>query len=399
MSSIENKKNTNVICVGSFGYPKGMAGTKRVQHIIGGIKNYPNISVKVVILRQSSKDNVLSGFHRGVHYETVMGDLLRGRLIAMFPIFNIKSMSCLERHYEPRSKNIIYYYGPPNSIDILILKYAKRIGYKIIFDIVEDYDYMSDISQTIYSKIKLIGIRRQIKKIKELASGMVVISKHLFEKYETIANGNIPIHYCPVTVDMNLYPFSAFEFKNPVTLFYSGSFGEKDGVLNLISAFDLIAEKNPALRLVLTGKGSTKALFPVMARINESPYKSRIDYKGYLNDHDYYSTLNSIDIPCMTRIDHPYAHAGFPFKLGEYLASGKPVIASRISDVESLLRDRFDAILVKPGDIADIVAAVDYLLKYPDKAKSIGENGRKSSEKNFDYKKQGQRMIAFLAQI
>ena len=388
-----------MLCVGSFGYPHGMAGTKRVQHIIDGIKNHPDISVRVIILRQLSKDNVLSGVHRGVAYETVMGDLLRVRFMASFPVFNIKAMLIFKRYFKTDAMNIIYHYGPPSTINYLVLKFAKNIGYKIIFDIVEDYDFIPVISKNLYRKIKVNGIQRQINKITELASGIVVISNHLFQKYEAVVNGKIPLHYRPVSVDISFYPHSDFEFKETVVLFYSGSFGEKDGVLNLISAFDVLAGENPAFRLVLTGKGSRKLLMPVMARIAESPYKSRIEYKGYLDDKDYYATLNSIDIPCMTRIDTQYAHAGFPFKLGEYLASGKPVIASRISDVESLLQDRFDAILVEPGDIADIVSAVEYLLSHPKQAKKIGEGGRDAAKKYFDYKVQGQKLIEFMTLV
>lgn len=399
MSDSNNTKRINVIFVGTFEYPHGMAGTKRIQHAVDGIKSHSDISVKIVILRQSSKHNRLSGVHHGVFYETVMGDLLRAKLIALFPVFNIKAMLLFKRHFKPDSKNIIYHYGPPSAINIIILKYARCIGYKIIFDIVEDYDYMPGKSKNIYSKIKISGIQRQVKKIKELGSGIIVISKHLFEKYEIITDRKVPLHYRPVSVDIDSFPVSNFEFKDPVTLFYSGSFGIKDGVTNLIAAFDLLAKNNPAIRLVLTGKGSTKALSPVITRINKSAYKNRINYKGYLDDRAYYTTLNSIDIPCMTRIDIPYAHAGFPFKLGEYLASGKPVIASRISDVESMLEDRHDVMLVQPGDIADIVSAVDYLLAHPKEAGIIGERGRKSAEKHFDYKIQGQKMISFMEQI
>ena len=136
-----------------------------------------------------------------------------------------------------------------------------------------------------------------------------------------------------------------------------------------------------------------------MERIDKSPYKDRIEYKGFLDDKSYYSTLNAVDIPCMTRVDIPFAHAGFPFKLGEYLASGKPVIASNVSDVESLLQDRCDVILVRPDNISDIISAVEFILAHPEKAVSIGENGRKTAKKNFDHKPQGIKLISFMEQV
>ena len=56
----------------------------------------------------------------------------------------------------------------------------------------------------------------------------------------------------------------------------------------------------------------------------------------------------------MTRTDSAYANAGFPFKLGEFLASGKPVIASNVSDVGKFFTDRHDTMLVKPGECKEI---------------------------------------------
>ena len=109
--------------------------------------------------------------------------------------------------------------------------------------------------------------------------------------------------------------------------------------------------------------------------------------------------LNAAGIPCMTRINIDYARAGFPFKLGEFLATGKPVIASRISDVEALLEDRRDAALVEPGDSGGIVKAVEYLMDHPADAAAIGGRGREKARALFDYRTQGQLLLKFLRDL
>ena len=43
---------------------------------------------------------------------------------------------------------------------------------------------------------------------------------------------------------------------------------------------------------------------------------------GFLLEDEYYKILPHSDVLLMTRINSKYANAGFPFKLGEYLASG-----------------------------------------------------------------------------
>jgi glycosyltransferase involved in cell wall biosynthesis len=101
----------------------------------------------------------------------------------------------------------------------------------------------------------------------------------------------------------------------------------------------------------------------------------------------------------MPRIDIGYAQAGFPFKLGEYLATGKPVIASSVSDIPELLKNRQDVMLVPPGNSCAIVDAVEFLIVHPEQAFDIGASGRLSARKLFDYREQGAQLNAFLRSI
>jgi glycosyltransferase involved in cell wall biosynthesis len=101
----------------------------------------------------------------------------------------------------------------------------------------------------------------------------------------------------------------------------------------------------------------------------------------------------------MPRIDMGYAQAGFPFKLGEYLATGKPVIASAVADVPDLLKDRRDVFLVPPGKSEAIVEAAEFLIAHPDVAFTIGASGRTTARKLFDYREQGCQLNTFLRGI
>jgi glycosyltransferase involved in cell wall biosynthesis len=317
----------------------------------------------------------------------------------LIPLLYFKAIKSLKHAYRSDSENIIYNCGPPDILNLGILYHAKLLHYKIVFDIVEDYDSAMIISRSITHRIVIAGIQFLTHHISSLASGIVVVSSHLSKKYKDLTKSTIPIHYLPISVDFDRYPRCQATLNVPTSLFYSGSFGMKDGVLILLDAFDILAAKHTTIQLILTGKGSEEEMSPVFDRINTSPHKERIDYRGYLDDNAYYATLNSVDFPCMTRIDIPYAQAGFPFKLGEFLATGKPVIASSVSDVACLLRDRYDVMLVRPGDSAEIVAAVEYLIAKPNEAIAIGTRGREAAKKYFDYRSQGEALLVFIRGI
>lgn len=385
--------------MGGFSYPHGMAGTKRIQHAISALKDNPDVSIRVVILSQSSHDNVLQGTCEGIPYETVMGDLARMKMMALLPLLYFKTANLLRRYYRANFTNIIYNYGPINLNNVIPLYYFRKLGFKVILDIVEDYDVAMNISSSFFHRIKMHCITSLSRKTKDLASGVIVISSHLKKKYVALTKGKIPIHYRPISVDFDYFPDRINRFGNLITLFYAGSFGKKDGVPVLLDAFDRIASKYNNIRLALTGKGSPEVIQATLSRIESSPHKNRIEYLGYLDDEVYYKTLNNADILCMTRIDLAYANAGFPFKLGEFLASGKPVIASRVSDVEMLLENKKDVLLVKPGDVDEIVCAVDYLLSHQLDAAEMGSRGRKIAKSHFDYTSQGKSLLIFLKSL
>lgn len=393
-------KRINLIFMGGFTYPRGMAGTKRIQNAINALKEYPDIATRVILQRQSAEHNILSGVHEGTPYETVMGNLLRARMFVALPILYYKTIASLKRASQPDHKNVIYFYGPLFLESIVPLSYAQRLGYKIVFDVIEDYDLTKDISRSFYGYMKSNFASRLSSRIKDLSAGIIVISSHLEEKCRMLTQGRVPILYMSISVDMDRFPERPNRMNPIVSLFYAGTFGKKDGLPILLDAFDRLAGRYENVHLVLTGRGvNREAMKEFFARVEISPHKDRIEYKGYLDEKDYYSLLNDIDIPCMTREDLAYAHAGFPFKLGEFLATGKPVIASRVSDVDRFLVNGHNAMLVQPGSSAEVCEAAEFLIDNPGSAAAIGARGREVAKSVFDYKKHGKALLTFLENL
>jgi len=388
----------NVVFTG-FPYPHGMAGTKRNQHAINALKEQENVSVKVLVLRQSTKLNKANGLYKSVPYETIGPDLRRMRLLLTLPVFFLKSMKAIRRSFCLNTTNIFYVYGPPTFDKFPMIRQARKCGYKIIFDIVEDDDALASISSRIWFKATNWTTRLLSKRISGMADGIIVISSHLQNKLRDLTQDKIPILLRSISVDTSDIPYSRPFSGNEISLFYGGIFGVKDGVENLLNAFDSLASSYSRLRLILSGCGGATRMQKIIERIGCSPFRDRINYVGYLSDKDYYRLLSSIDIPCVPRIDSLCANAGFPFKLGEFLSSGKPVIASCVSDIEKFISNRKHAILIKPGSVDEIVSGTRYLIENPDKAIQIGIDGRKKAMEKFDIKVQGNNLYDFILKV
>ncbi len=115
---------------------------------------------------------------------------------------------------------------------------------------------------------------------------------------------------------------------------------------------------------------------------------------GFLNTEDYYALLNTCDIFCMTRINSKFANAGFPFKLGEFLASGKGVIATNVGDVSKYLHNEENSLLITPDSVSGIKNALLTFVNDPEKIHALGKEARKTAEKYFDSDKVSLKLLS-----
>jgi len=132
----------------------------------------------------------------------------------------------------------------------------------------------------------------------------------------------------------------------------------------------------------------------IFAQIENVQHKDRIQYKGFLATDEYYKTLNECDIFCMTRVNTEFANAGFPFKLGEFLASGKAVVATSVGDVPNYLFNDVNAMVIKPDSTEELIHALLLLIENPEKRQALGAEARKKAEKWFDSDTIGMKLLS-----
>ena len=158
----------------------------------------------------------------------------------------------------------------------------------------------------------------------------------------------------------------------------------------------LYAKSFSNVKIVITGKGMKRHMDRFYNLVERNSSKDRIFYKGCLPLKEYYTTLNDCDIMCLIRNNTAFANSGFPFKLGEYLASGKAVIATNVSDIKYYLTDKMNALVIKPDSKADLVKAIETLITDRVLRIKIGEEGRRTAKKNFDNYNVTEKLISFI---
>ena len=359
-------------------YPFGMAGTQRVklfaEHLFGN-----NNIVHVIIRDQLNVPNSNNGTHNGVSYSAISSSNTPKLIFRFFhSIFLLKFFikECLSFGGH---KKILIIYGDVDfqSFPSILLAWSCR--FKIILDIVEDRS-LTEEKSSLLTKINSWFRDSIFPLVLNLSSGLIVISSHLYEKYQQIYPIK-PISLIPVSAANLLFdvPSNPPISSGKIVLIYCGSFGIKDGLSYLIEAFENLSFRYPELHLKLIPTVNKQ-----IKKILNEIHNPKIELTGYLPEDKYWEELYSGNILCMTRINSPFANAGFPFKLGEYLATGKAVIATDVSDVSLYLNHMEDVYLATSQSSKSIEEGIEYFLNNRDQMNLIGANGLKKCKIHFN---------------
>jgi glycosyltransferase involved in cell wall biosynthesis len=368
----------------------GMASSTRVRNLFEPLIRKKLITVSNLVFETDNKEPIgKQGVLNDINFRVV-----GFRLVNVFSIFSFwyQGISFIRKSKKTGYKNILYNYNYADLKNIIFILYARMIGYRIILDIVEDNRFEPHAG--IINKIRLKTSIFLFRLSAYFVHGYVAISEHLRRRALFISKGKLPVEMIPVTVNLNYFPQSVYlPDKNNLRIFYGGSFGEKDGLGYLVDAVGAICQRRNSVKLLLSGAGNGRDMEIIKSKIEQSPAKNSIAFLGFLSTADYYTTLNSCDIFCMTRVNSKYANAGFPFKLGEFMASGKAVIATNVGDVPVYLKNNVNSLLINPNSADELVDAITTVIENPEKIISLGAEARKTAEDNFDSEKAGLRLM------
>lgn len=381
-----------IILGDSFTFPEGNAATNRVfTYAKGLIEN--GISAHIICFLNEYKDEH-QGIESGIQYYSPFGQKNRSKYFISRRYKNIakyvKTYKLLKKINKSDPVLAITCYTTLLGTLLFSFFLARVIGCKLILEQSEHplQRYSSNFILKILGRIRLFIIAR-------ICDNIFCISQYLVDFYSSNGVKKKKLFLLPSTVDPERFSENQ---PNPLPyeyVLYCGSLTiEKDGVNILIESFTKLSNSYPDLKLVLIGKGDTdKEEIAIRQLVIKLKQEERVVFLGHLSRNKIPAYLCNAKILALARPNSIIADAGFPSKLTEYLASGRPVAVTSTGEISNYLTHNVNAFIAEPGSIESFATVLIQILSDYAKSLEIGKNGKEIANTTFSYHYQIKRVI------
>ena len=177
---------------------------------------------------------------------------------------------------------------------------------------------------------------------------------------------------------INQHPHKDYEVLH---ILYVGQLSKHKGLHILIRAFRKLSQTN--VRLHIVGHGSLAGEVSQL-----TSHDSRVTFHSYVTEgqlRDLYSKASLLVVPSIW-------FEPFGLVIIESFSFGTPVLASAIGAIPELVKDGYNGILFKPGDVKSLSLAMEIVLSDTQLLKELSKNAWESS-KEYDMNKHVRRLL------
>lgn len=387
-------------------FPNGMAATNRIACYARALKE-GGVGCEVVIFRRTEKygeetsNEAGEGFFNGIPFRYVSGTAKRGKNSIIRQINDRIDIRRTVRYLKHNLQNgdvLFMFMGGYVELMLRFMNVAQSKGAYCVRDLCElPYGTGAETERAI--RLRKMTIEKQF----PLLDGIISISDALMNLAQTYTTPKCKHIKVPIMVD-----YSHFVIKDKSAsfdefyLFHSGTLHQqKDGILGMIEAFAMARRRlKIPIKYILTGSiDASPQATEIRKLIDKYNIRESIEFVGYLNRNQVKEYLRKAALVISNRPKSKQDYYGFSTKVGEYLASGTPLIATNWGEAVNWLNDSESAYIIEPENTEVLADAIVHVFNNPEEAKRVGKAGQEVCEKCFDYRNWSEPLVNFMNQL
>jgi len=136
-----------------------------------------------------------------------------------------------------------------------------------------------------------------------------------------------------------------------------------------------------------------------LKRIKQHHLEGNVEFLGFVPYDRLHTYLTICHLGLILDIPEHQSLIGTPTKLFLYMRAGLPVIASNLPIPRSVVEKAKCGILVDPTNVEEIADAMVKLLKNPELARQMGENGRRAIAEEYNWEIEEDKIIGAYEQL
>lgn len=376
-------------------FPYGMAPESLVRQMALGLK-FHNIRLKVIRLRgkwYNYKNDT------GIDASNfVLPHLPKTEIFKIFELFTYLffiPFSVIKNKLSHKTDAVILY-GVEYFYEIFPYWIACKITKTKLIRITTDLYRESTIVPVWWKRPKLFFYLFQFKHFDKYLDGIVSLSNYMadFAKKNGVKLEKIVVIPHFIDIEGFCKGIVLTQTQGRIKLGFCGTVNEPNGIYDLIAAFKIVHSMHPETELLIVGEPSQYDKIKIIKMI--ATVADAVKITGLLSQDKVPQTLMTCQILINPRASGLFAEAGFPTKLGEYFATKKPVVATKVGDIISYFSDRKELVLAEPDHPQSLASAILFLINNKAEADQIGINGFIWAKNHLDYINNSKKLIEFI---
>jgi glycosyltransferase involved in cell wall biosynthesis len=242
--------------------------------------------------------------------------------------------------------------------------------------------------------IRLSEIERYVY---ENADGIVCTTSHAADTVKNRYNLKCPIHIAPNGVDSSILDQCSKEILdkkiNNISkrlILYLGSLHHWKGIDVLIEALQYI----PDAYLQIVG-GDIERIKIYRETAKRFNVEKNVHFEGFVEPHKRFRYMSHADVCILPLKPVSVAIFSSPIKLFEYMAVGKPIVASDLPSIREIIKNNVNGILVPPEEPEILGEAINRILDDNQLGSRLALQA-KNDVKEFTWDKRAEKISSFL---
>jgi glycosyltransferase involved in cell wall biosynthesis len=229
-----------------------------------------------------------------------------------------------------------------------------------------------------------------------LAVTITEYNRHFMARWMT-EPGAIPVRVIHSSLNLSELPFVQ-SGRLPRKLLSVGRLVPMKGFDILLAALAELRARGLELSCTVIGEGPERGrLEKLRAALG---LDTLVEFPGAMPQSEVVRRMGESTLMVLPCVVAPNGQSdGIPNVLMESMATGLPVISTRISGIPELVQDGVNGRLVPAGDVAALADAVEALLEDPDQCEAFALAGRHTVESDFDVRIEAGRLLEHFGSV